>query len=302
MVQVTKYRKIYYFVSFALVLLSLLAIFVYGLNFGIDFKGGAVLKGRFQENPVDVSKVKETLKKLNVGDYVVQYSGDKSLLIKLENTDEKTRREIIFSLDKEAKKINKENKFIQESYSSVGPSIGKELIQKSIYALILVLVVIVIFVAIAFRKVSYPVSSWKYGFAALVALFHDVIIPVGVFALLGKFYGVEITSAFIAAILTILGYSVNDTIVVFDRVRENLAKKIGESFEDTVNISVNQTFLRSINTSLTVLIVLVAIYLFGGESIKYFALALAIGIFAGTYSSIFIGSNLLVTMEKMQKR
>ena len=301
MVQVTKYRKIYYSISAFFVLLSLIAIFTFGLNLGIDFKGGAILKGKFTEEALPIDALKQSLKELNVGDYVVQYAQSNTVLIKLEDTKEETRRVIVNLLNKKAQELSENNKFIQESYSSVGPSIGSELIKKSIYALILVLIVIVIFIAIAFKKVSYPVSSWKYGFAALVALFHDVIIPVGVFAALGKFYDIEITSAFIAAILTILGYSVNDTIVVFDRIRENLSRKVGDDFEDTVNISVNQTFTRSINTSLTVLIVLFAIYFFGGDSIKYFALALAIGIFAGTYSSIFIGGNLLVSMEKLKK-
>jgi len=158
-----------------------------------------------------------------------------------------------------------------------------------------VLALIITYVGFAFRKVSYPLASWKYGVATLIALFHDIIIPIGLFAILGHFANVEISSAFIAAILTVLGYSVHDSIIVFDRIRENLTKHQGKTFEETVNISVNQTFIRSLNTSLTVILVLLAIYFLGGESIKYISLLLMVGVGIGTYSSIFIGCMFLIT-------
>ena len=186
-------------------------------------------------------------------------------------------------------------------FDSVGPTIGQELKNKSVTAFIIVLIAIVLYIAWAFRKVSKPVASWKYGLSAIIALFHDVIIVLGVFAVLGEFYGVEINSAFVAAILTVLGYSVNDTIVVFDRVRENLPKS-DDDFEGTVNTSVNNTITRSINTSVTTLIVLLSILIFGGSSIKDFVLALSIGVFIGTYSSIFLASPVLVLWEKMLRR
>ncbi len=199
----------------------------------------------------------------------------------------------------EAPKYN--NKVIEElRFDSIGPSIGQELKRKSISAIIIVLVVIVLYIAWSFRKVSKPVASWKYGMAAIVALFHDVLITLGIFALLGRFAGVEIDTAFIAAILTVLGYSVNDTIVVFDRIRENLPRS-EENFAGTVNTSLNQTIGRSINTSLTTLLVLLSIYFFGGETIRYFVLALVIGVISGTYSSIFLASPLLVVWEKWKK-
>lgn len=302
MVQITKYRKIYYSISGVLVALSILSLLLWGLNLGVDFKGGSLLLGEFKTEQLSKEDISDALAKYELGDITIQSSGDKGVFIRTKEISEKVHQEILVTLNEAAQKKSEGNGFLQKSYESVGPSVSAELSKKAVNAIIFVLVAVVLFVAFAFRKVSYPLASWRYGFATLVALFHDVIIPVGVFAFLGNFYDIEISSAFIAAILTVLGYSVNDTIVVFDRVRENLMRHIGKDFEDTVNISINQTFVRSLNTSLTVILVLVAIFMFGGESIKYFALALAIGVTAGTYSSIFIGSNLLVTMEKRIKK
>lgn len=176
---------------------------------------------------------------------------------------------------------------------------------KSIWAVLLVLLTITLFIAFAFRKVSKPVSSWKYGLVALVALAHDVIIPVGAFVLLGQFFGAEVDTLFVTAILVVLGFSVHDTIVVFDRVRENLRinieKNLKEPFEETVGKSITQTLARSINTSLTTVLALIALYVFGPDISHNFVLALIIGIIAGTYSSIFLGSPLLITLEKMRK-
>lgn len=168
------------------------------------------------------------------------------------------------------------------------------------YSIILVIIAIILYVSWAFRKVSFPVDSYKYGLVAVIALFHDILIVIGIFVFLGNFYNVEVNSPFVAALLTILGYSVNDSIVVFDRIRENLPK-IKEKFADIVNLSVNQTIKRSINTSLTTLLVLVAIYFYGGESIKSFILALIIGVIAGTYSSIFLASGLIVSWQEYER-
>ena len=184
----------------------------------------------------------------------------------------------------------------------MGPIIGSELKRKSVWAIAIALFFIVSYISWAFRKVSYPVESWKYGIAAILALAHDIILPLGVFSALGHFYGVEIDSLFLTAILTVLGFSVHDTIVVFDRIRENLFKHVQIDFEATVNKSVNETIMRSINTSLTTLLVLVALYLFGGESIRYFTLTLIIGITVGTYSSIFVASPLLVDWHRFSAK
>lgn len=185
----------------------------------------------------------------------------------------------------------------EKSFESIGPVIGSELKTTTIWATIIALIGIVLYIAWAFRKVSYPVSSFKYGLCATIALFHDVLITAGIFSFLGHFYGIEIGVTFLAAILAILGYSVNDTIVVFDRTRENLLRGRLSDFEEIVNNSVNETFARSINTSFTTLLMLFVLYIFGGASIQVFVLALLVGIAFGTYSSIFIASPLLVTWQ-----
>ena len=198
---------------------------------------------------------------------------------------------------------NEESSNINEKrFDSIGPVIGNELKESAIWAIIIALIAIVLYVGWAFRKVSRPVSSFKYGIIATVALFHDIIITLGVFSVLGYLYNIEIGIPFVAALLAILGYSVNDTIVVFDRTRENLIKSGIDNFEEIVNKSVNETLIRSLNTSFTTLLILTVLYLFGGTTIKYFVVALIVGISAGTYSSIFIASPLLVTWQKWSLR
>lgn len=197
------------------------------------------------------------------------------------------------------------NSYVTEKrFDSIGPTIGNELKTSTAWALLIALIAIGAYIAWAFRKVSYPVSSSKYSVAAIVALFHDVIITIGVFSVLGHFYGVEVGTTFVAALLAILGYSINDTIVVFDRTRENLLRSHIDDFEEVVNKSVNETFVRSLNTSFTTLLTLFSLYLFGGSTISYFVLALIIGITFGTYSSIFVASALIVSWQKfdMKKR
>lgn len=196
-----------------------------------------------------------------------------------------------------------ENKYVTEkSFESIGPVVGNELKTSAIWAILIAITAIILYIAWAFRKVSYPVSSFKYGLIAALALLHDVLITVGVFAVLGHLLGVEVGISFVAALLTILGYSVHDTIVVFDRIRENLFRTGWSNFEETINGCINETLVRSINTSFTVIITLAALFLFGGASIRYFVLALMIGVTIGTYSSIFIASPLLVTWQKFDER
>jgi preprotein translocase subunit SecF len=190
---------------------------------------------------------------------------------------------------------------IEQRFDSIGPTIGKELQQKSIYALIIVNLAIIFYIAFAFRKVSKPVESWKYGVAAVIALIHDVLCVIGLFSVLGHFFNYQVDSLFIIAILTILGFSVHDTIVTFDRTRENLHHHLDKTFEEVVNLSVNETLVRSINTSLTTFLTLFSIFLFGGDSLKHFVLALMFGIIIGTYSSIFIASPLLLIFYKLKK-
>jgi preprotein translocase subunit SecF len=198
---------------------------------------------------------------------------------------------------------NEENSNIKEKrFDSIGPVIGNELKSTAVIAIVIALIAIVLYIGWAFRKVSRPVSSFKYGIIATITLFHDIIITLGVFAVLGHLYNIEVGIPFVAALLAILGYSVNDTIVVFDRTRENLIRSGSDDFEKVVNKSVNETLIRSLNTSFTTLLVLATLFLFGGTTIKYFIVALIVGITAGTYSSIFIASPLLVTWQKWSLR
>ncbi len=295
MVQIVKYRKIYYIISGTLIALSLLALSVWGLKLGIDFKGGSLLYGNFTTSIPAQKDISSTLSKIGIEETIIQQTNDNGVILRFKDVDEQKHQDIIKTLQDLAVSQDSQNTFSQKSFESVGPSIGKELRSKALTAVVLVLILIIAYVAFAFRGVSYPLASWKFGIATLTALFHDIIIPMGLFAVLGHFYNIEISSGFIAAILTVLGYSVHDSIIVFDRVRENLIKHHGRTFDETVNISVNQTFVRSLNTSFTVILVLLSIYFLGGESIKYIALALIAGVAVGTYSSIFIGSTILTT-------
>jgi preprotein translocase subunit SecF len=191
----------------------------------------------------------------------------------------------------------------EKSFDSIGPVLGAEALRKAIVSIILVILGIVLYITFAFRKVSEPVKSWKYGLIAIASLVHDIIIPIGVFAILGRYAGYEVDTLFITALLVILGFSIHNTIVVFDRVRENLSHAgANKPFDSIVGESVNQTMTRSLNTSLTVIIALGSLYIFGGSSTEHFTLALIIGVIAGTYSSVCFGSSLLVTAEKLAKK
>ena len=298
MYQIIQKRKIWLTISSILVGLSVAAIITCGLNFGIDFTGGSLLEVKFENTRPAINEMHEALNDLELGSLIIQPSGDNGVILRFQDISEEKHQAILGRIEN----ISGEEKSVEElRFDSVGPSIGEELKRKSLTAIIIVLIAIVSYIAWTFRKVSKPVASWKYGLTAIIALFHDVIIAVGIFAVLGKFLGVEINTPFVAAILTVLGYSVNDTIVVFDRIRENLPKS-EEDFESTINTSVNQTITRSINTSITTLLVLLSIVFFGGSTIRDFVLALSIGAFIGTYSSIFLASPILVVWEKIKSR
>lgn len=293
---IVNHRKLFFILSGILVGGSVVSMFVFGLPLGIDFKGGSLLEVSYTTTRPSLETVKPNLDKLNLGAYVLTPSGDLKYSLKTRDLTpaEKTTIETALSQDANIAK--------EEGFTSIGPVVGSQLKNKALMAIILVIIAIVLFITFAFRKVSRPVASWKYGLATIVALAHDVIIPTGVFITWAHFYGGEVDLLFVTALLAILGYSVHDTIVVFDRVRENL--RVGnknESFTETVGASVTQTFGRSINTSLTIFLALVALYFIGGSSTKDFAFVLLIGIITGTYSSIFVASPLLVTLEKLQK-
>lgn len=292
---IINHRKIWYAFSLFIVIASMFAVFKFGLKQGIDFTGGSFLEAEYVSARPDISLIREKAGNLSFGNVSVQPSGEKSIIVKTRNLTEEEHQNLLAVL-------GPKESFKETRFDSIGPTIGKELKKKSVTAIIFVIVMIILYIAFAFRKVSRPVSSFYYGFAAIVALIHDVALPAGVFAVLGHYYGVEIDTLFVTALLTVLGFSVHDTIVVFDRVRENLKGGYSGDFAETVGSSVKQTIGRSINTSLTVILVLLAVFFLGGESTKYFSLALLIGVAIGTYSSIFLASPLLVTLQKIQSR
>lgn len=289
---IIKYRKIYFLFSGFLFAVSLASLVLWGLKFGIDFTGGSLLEVEFKNKPLSSQEIHDKLKPLDLGEINMQPTGEKGVILRFKNVDELTHQSVLSGLGGVEEK----------RFESVGPVVGEELKSRAIWAIGLSLLMIVTYIAWAFRKVSRPVPSWQYGVAALAALFHDVIIPAGVFSLLGHFWGVEIGLLFVTALLTVLGFSVHDTIVVFDRIRENLRRGLGGDFEEKVNASINQTIVRSINTSFTVLLTLLAIYFLGGVTVRSFALVLIIGVSFGTYSSIFIASPLLVVLERWGRK
>lgn len=294
-------RNIWLLISAALFVVFASVIFVWGFKYGIDFTGGSLLEVKFMGARPSVDQIEAGLTDLKLNSLIIQPVGELDMMLKFQETKEETHQAILNKLNELAKKDNQNNLIEEQRFESVGPSIGAELKIKSLWAIFFALLAMLFYITYAFRKVSKPIASWKYGSAAIIAMFHDVVITMGVFAFLGHYYGIEINTAFVAAVLTVLGYSVHDTIVVFDRLRENLPKS-NEDFEGTVNISLNQTIVRSLNTSLTVLLVLASIIIFGGASIRTFVMALAIGIFIGTYSSIFVAPPILVVWEKLGKK
>ena len=297
LLHVVKLRRAWYIVSGVTIGLSLAFLAMWGLKQGIDFTGGSLMAVRFNARPssADVQRVLDT-SGVELGSVVIQPVADTDMQFRLKPLTEEQHASVFAALKKAYPAVS------ELRFDAIGPVVGEELRKKSIEGLVITLLAILIYVAYVFRKVSAPVQSWKYGLVTIFTAFHDVIIPMGVFAWLGHAHDVEVGTSFIAAILTILGYSITDTIVVLDRVRENLPK-ISGSFADIVEASVHQTFLRSLNTSLATLLTLTAVYLFGGSSLHEFTLTLIIGIAVGTYSSIFIASPLLVSWQLwVQKR
>lgn len=292
---IIRFRTIWYLFSGALIIASIVSLIMWGLNLGIDFRGGTLMEVRFTEARPSVDDFAKTVQGIAEGDVVAQPVAEQGMIVRSRALNQQEHELLTAAL------LKAHGTFDELRFDSIGPTIGEELRQKAIYAIIIVLLATILYVAWAFRHVSYPISSWVYGIITVITAFHDVIIPVGLFSILGHFYGVETNGAFVAAVLTIMGYSINDTIVVLDRVRENV-KTSRDEFNVTVGRSVHQTYARSLNTTLTTLLALVAVYFFGGESVKYFALALIVGIATGAYSSIFIASPLLVDWYNWRRR
>lgn len=299
------HRVIYYTVSGAFVLASLAALVVFGLPLGRDFTGGSLLELRYDGERPAIGEMQEVLAKQNFSKALIQPTGSKGFIIRLPSMSEEEHQTLAKALGVglPAGQVGANPpRVFEERFDSIGPVIGEELKRNAVIALAVAIVGIILYIAWAFRKVSKPISSWKYGVVAVLALMHDTIIPAGIFAALGRWYGVEVDMLFVTALLTILGFSVHDTIVVFDRVREHLRRGGVTDFAALVNQSVNETLVRSLNTSLTVVLVLGVILFFGGSSTFYFVFALLIGVVVGTYSSIFIASPLLVTIERLRRK
>lgn len=300
MVNIIGHRYVNLFLSGALFVISVAVIIVFGLKTGNDFHGGSLLEVRFIGKEVAAPELKTAIESFNFGGIVAQKTDNNGAIVKLRFLNEDEHQRILSKLRADFEKD--ENKVMEIRFETIGPAVSQELRTRSLYAVMAVIIGIIIYIAYSFRRVSKQVASWKYGVAAVIAVFHDMVITVGVFAFLGRYAGVEVDIPFVVALLTILGYSVNDTIVVFDRIRENLIRRSADNFAATVNLAINETFARSINTTLTTLLTLFALYFFGGETIKHFSLALLIGIFLGAYSSIFVASPLLVEWYNWQNR
>lgn len=290
-------RSYTYIFSGTLIAASIIALSLWGLRLGIDFTGGTLMEVRFGDTPPSEQILNDVVTRGGGRSIVVQPSENNAVILRyVPMVDEDNEK--IFTLLKEL-----DENVQQLRVDFIGATISEQITSNALVAIALSVIGIALYIAWAFRKVSYPIPSWQYGLCAIIALAHDIIITVGAFAVLGKFFGIEIGVPFIAALITILGYSVNDTIVVYDRIRENILRaRSVANFEEIVNISINETLARSINTSLTVIIVLIILSLFGGPGLFYFSVALLIGITFGTYSSIFIASAFLVTSHKLSHR
>ena len=294
---IIKHRKLFFVITGSIVALSLGALIFFGLHQGTDFTGGTLVQVQYEKGRPDAKALSQVLDEAGFKGYSLRGAGENDYILRAGALSSEMRTAL-------ATTFSVHGGFLASisELTEVGPTVGLELRNKAIVALGLVMLAILFFIAFAFRKVSQPVSSWIYGFIALVTLIHDVIVPVGFYATLGYFLGAQVDTLFVTAILTVLGFSIHDTIVVFDRVRENLRvnqeRGRREDFAETAGRSLGQTFVRSINTSLTVLITLLALFFLGPASTKDFALTLLVGIIAGTYSSIFLATPLLVTTER----
>lgn len=298
LIKSSKKRKIFFTLSGFLVIASIVLIVFLKPKIGIDFAGGTLMELQFN-NDVTQENITEKIKNLDfISNVIVQKTDNNQYLIRINNINKE-------SLDQLSSSINSEvGEYTEIRMETVGPTISKDTTEKAIWAVIIASIAIILYIAYAFRKVPKPASSWRFGTTAIIALIHDIIITVGIFVLLSYFFGFEIDSLFIVAILTILGYSVNDTIVIFDRIRENLKTSSHRlSFAEIVNQSLIQSITRSLNTSITLILVLLSLLILGGESIKPFVSLLLAGAIIGTYSSIFLAPPILIVwQEKVEKK
>ncbi|WP_415304840.1 protein translocase subunit SecF [Candidatus Pelagibacter sp. Uisw_090] len=287
MINFNKFYKPFNLISLSLVIVSILLLFFKGLNFGVDFKGGTLIELRSNDTKVNVTSLRNSFSKMNLGDFnVKKFGNENDFLIKIEKKDtsanaiEIIKKELISSIG---------GSFNFRRVENVGPKVSSELLKSGIIAIALSLAAMLFYIWIRFE--------WQFSLGAILALFHDVIITLGLFSL----FGLEINLSIVAAVLTIVGYSMNDTVVIYDRVRENLRKFSDIKIYELTNISINETLSRTIITSVTTLLALVSIYLFGGEILKGFSLAMIMGVIFGTYSSIYIANPILVKLRVSQK-
>ena len=290
-------KNLYFLISLLVIIPGLISLFFWGLKLSIEFTGGSRMTLVFPQKVEQrtVEQIRNTLEEEQIEVGTVQPS-DNTAIIRTGPLNQEQNKTVITTLRDEV------GEFEQESFETIGPTIGRETTQKAFYSLAIASVLIVLYIAFSFRKVPRPASSWRFGITAIIAVLHDVLLVLGLFSLLGHFYGVEIDSLFITALLTVIGFSVHDTIVVFDRIRENLLKVGGLSFADIANLSILQTLTRSLNTSFTTMLVLFTLLLFGGESIRWFIVALLVGVASGTYSSIFNAAPLLVAWQEWDEK
>ncbi len=290
-------KYLYFLFSLIIIIPGLVSLFLFGLNLSIDFTGGTRITVSLPKQATEDSanKVKNILEKEKLKVSNIETSNN-LIFVRTELMDQKQDSRFLTDLKTQLKGAK------QEQFETIGPTIGAETTVNAIWAVIIASLFIIIYITWSFRKIPKPASSLRFGICAIVALIHDIFVVVGIFAILGHFFNVEIDSLFVTALLTVIGFSVHDTIVVFDRIRENLKRVSGLSFAQVVNESILQTLDRSLNTSLTVVLVLFALLLFGGESIRWFVVALLVGVVSGTYSSIFNASPLLVLWQELSER
>ncbi len=286
------HKKIWFGISLAIIIPGVISMILWGLRLGIDFTGGSVIEVQGTQND---QKVIEIVKKDGVQDPVTQKLGGDSLSIRSKQISEDLHRKVV-------KDLQNQLHVKETSFETVGPTVSADITFKAFELIAAASVLIVLFLAYSFRKVPKPVSSWQFGVCAIIALLHDVLVMLGVFSILGHFLNIEIDSMFVVAALTVIGFSVHDTIVVFDRIRENLIRRGSSNFEELANQSVLETFSRSLNTSFLTFLVLLTLYLLGGQSTKIFVLALLVGIATGTYSSIFNASPMLVVWQNFKNK
>lgn len=297
MLNIVKHRNLYFLISLLLILPGVISLLVWGVKLSIDFTGGTRTTLLFPNvvNERTVESARSVLEKNNLKIATIR-PAEKRLILQTETIDDAKSKSVFSDLE------TKVGKFQQEEVETIGPTIGSETTLNAFKSLTIASVLIVLYIAYSFRTVPKPASSWRFGVCAIIALLHDALLLLGIFSLLGHFFQIEVDSLFVTALLTVVGFSVHDTIVVFDRIRENLRQNIGAPFEAVVNDSILQTLVRSLNTSFTTILVLFTLLLIGGESIRWFVFALLVGIISGTYSSIFNAAQMLIVWQEWDEK